>query len=317
MIHSMFRINISLLSILIVGCSSWPDKGQGGDAQLDTSHEYYIDQVDGEVGESLETKGALATQWSIHNLKLDNLVLRGAKNCLPARVREISMVSRRSKRELDSNLLEDARNTVIILQKKLDELERRLIYVKRNTRCDVSRGLAIESYQLTDHEKYLNRKRFLLELLNDEYCFDRNSFEVAPYYREKLTIAGHYLKQDGSIKLYINGHTDSRGSYRYNQELALKRARSVKEILVASGVGADRLNLRTFGEQLPIESNGDVIGQMKNRRVSIEFMDEDYFHISGRNGELFEQQFDLFGRQSKTTQEDGRVKTLKEWNHEF
>lgn len=315
----MNKFSISLLAAAISGCSSWPDHGHGGDAQVDSSHDYYIDQVDMHMGHVHESKGDLETQWSIHSLKLDSLVLRGAQACIPARVREVSMMARRSRRELDGYLLEDARNTLIVFQRELDELERRLIYIKRYTECGHSTQFAntqdsAYSMALNEQQIAANRKLFLLNLLNDDYSFDFDSDRLTQHYREKLEVAGHYLNQDESLRLYINGHTDSDGDFKYNQNLALKRAKKVEASLVAAGVDKKRLVLRSFGEQLPLETNLNPVGKMKNRRVSVEFIEHDTFYIPGENGALFEGQVEMFGFQKK--QPITRTQYLKHWHKE-
>ncbi|MBL4799895.1 MAG: OmpA family protein [Oleispira sp.] len=301
------------LSTIIVGCSCWPEHGQGGDAQVDTSHEYYIDQADSDIGQIISIKGALETQWSIHSLKLDTLVLRGGQECLPGRVREVSMMARRSRRELDGNLLEDARNTVIIFHRKLDELERRLIYIQRHTQCGQVSSSGYSIAELNSHQKYLNRKLFLLTLLNDEYSFDIDSDQLTRHYQEKLIIAGHYLNQDISIRLYINGHADAEGDFGYNQSLALQRAKNVQQVLITSGVDSKRLVLRSFGEQLPIETNANTIGRMRNRRVSIDFIEQSKFYIPGSDGLLFKQNNNIFGSIDKAESTD-KVQHLKHWH---
>lgn len=303
---------ISALSTAIVGCTSWPDQGQGGDSQVDSSHAYYIEQVNSDIGDVNETKGGLETQWSIHSLKLDTLVLRGGQECLPARVREVSMMAQRARRELDGNLLSDAHNSIIVFHRELDELERRLIYVKRHTECGQHSYSGLALAELNSQQQYSNRKLFLLTLLNDEYSFDIDSDQLTRHYQEKLNIAGHYLNQDVSIRLYINGHTDAEGDYGYNQELALKRAKQVKQVLTSSGVDGERLVLRSFGEQLPIESNESSIGRMKNRRVSVEFIEEKHFYIPGEDGQLFNNT-KLFGSIDKD-ESVNKVKYLKYWN---
>jgi len=324
--QSISQFLISALSAAIAGCSSWPDQGQGGDAQVDSSHEYYIEQVNTDIGQIGETKGTLQTQWGIHSLKLDTLVLRGGQECLPARVREASMMAKRTRRELDGNLLEDARNSLIIFHREVDELERRLIYIKRHTECGQSSLHNSADMGLTAQQQYMNRKLFLLTLLNDDYCFDTDSDEVTAHYQEKLSIAGHYLNQDPAIRLYINGHADANGDYSYNQDLALRRAQKVQQVLVASGVDIQRLVLRSFGEQLPIETNENLVGRMKNRRVTIEFIESEQFIIPGSDGLLFEQSDSLFGFSSNKTsankgpdnlEDRAKAENLKDWHEKM
>jgi len=68
-------------------------------------------------------------------------------------------------------------------------------------------------------------------------------------------------------KVKIEGHTDSRGSARYNKRLSQKRADSVKKYLVKKGVDASRLESVGYGEENPISSNRTRKGRESNRRV--------------------------------------------------
>ena len=295
--------------ISLTGCSSWPDTGVGGDARVDTSHVYYIDQVDSLIGQRLDSKGALETQWSIQNLKLDTLVLRGAQNCLPARVKETAFMSQRTRRELDGDLLEDARNTLIVFQKEVDELERRLIYVKRHTHCPVQ--LASNTPNSLNHHqlrgKYLRFK--LKNLLNDSLGFSFDSDEVSQHYKEKLKVAAHYLNQDETLRLRINGHTDSRGGLKYNQELSQRRANKVRDVLVAEGVDTLRLEVRAFGELVPIDSNAIANGRYSNRQVYVEFT----HNTEPLQGDIFTELDEFYGVKKRDSE---RAEVLKYWPKE-
>lgn len=66
--------------------------------------------------------------------------------------------------------------------------------------------------------------------------------------------------------LEIGGHTDNTGAPDLNMELSFKRARSVLEAMVTSGVSPSRLTAVGYGEANPIASNETPEGQQKNRR---------------------------------------------------
>ena len=70
-----------------------------------------------------------------------------------------------------------------------------------------------------------------------------------------------------SVAVEVQGHTDSRGSDRHNQDLSQRRADAVRDYLVGQGVAAGRMTSRGYGETRPIESNGTREGRARNRRV--------------------------------------------------
>lgn len=65
----------------------------------------------------------------------------------------------------------------------------------------------------------------------------------------------------------VQGHTDSKGSETYNQNLSVKRATSVSDYLVAKEITATRITTIGFGETLPEYDNETEDGRAQNRRV--------------------------------------------------
>ena len=65
----------------------------------------------------------------------------------------------------------------------------------------------------------------------------------------------------------IEGHTDSRGSDRYNLRLSQGRANSVRSYLIRRGIDPVRMEAVGYGEQKPIGSNRTRAGRAQNRRV--------------------------------------------------
>ncbi len=70
-------------------------------------------------------------------------------------------------------------------------------------------------------------------------------------------------------KVRIEGHTDNVGDVKHNQQLSLKRAESVRQALVKSGVDAARLKALGYGEVRPIASNEFEKGRQMNRRIDV------------------------------------------------
>jgi len=69
------------------------------------------------------------------------------------------------------------------------------------------------------------------------------------------------------ITVRIEGHTDSRGSRRYNLRLSQHRDSSVRRYLIRRGVAASRMVAKGYGEEVPIADNRTKAGRAQNRRV--------------------------------------------------
>jgi outer membrane protein OmpA-like peptidoglycan-associated protein len=77
------------------------------------------------------------------------------------------------------------------------------------------------------------------------------------------------LEKNPSVKVEIEGHTDSTGSAALNQRLSEQRAQAVLEYLVRKGIDRKRLSAKGYGLTRPIASNATPQGRAKNRRVEL------------------------------------------------
>jgi OOP family OmpA-OmpF porin len=78
------------------------------------------------------------------------------------------------------------------------------------------------------------------------------------------------LKRNPSIRVEVDGHTDSKGTDAYNQKLSERRAKGVYDYLTAHGVEAARLDgPKGFGESQPIDTNDTAEGRQRNRRTEL------------------------------------------------
>jgi outer membrane protein OmpA-like peptidoglycan-associated protein len=80
--------------------------------------------------------------------------------------------------------------------------------------------------------------------------FHFNSSAIRPGETRILDKNAEWLKVNSSVMVAIDGGADQRGSAPYNQSLSERRARAVKDYLVARGVSADRIVQVGNGEKL-------------------------------------------------------------------
>jgi outer membrane protein OmpA-like peptidoglycan-associated protein len=102
--------------------------------------------------------------------------------------------------------------------------------------------------------------------------FASNSDRILPAYYADLAKLGQALTPilASGANVRIEGHTDSLGSDRYNQQLSQKRAESVKRYLVQhSALPPERLLAEGYGKNRPIAPNDTPEGRGQNRRVQV------------------------------------------------
>ena len=98
--------------------------------------------------------------------------------------------------------------------------------------------------------------------------FDTAKWDVKNQYHLELKKVADFMNLYTGTSADIEGHTDSQGSEKYNQELSQKRAESVRQYLIDNfGLSADRLKAVGYGESRPIADNATVEGRQVNRRV--------------------------------------------------
>ncbi|HEX4375520.1 MAG TPA: OmpA family protein [Steroidobacteraceae bacterium] len=115
--------------------------------------------------------------------------------------------------------------------------------------------------------------RGIILTLGSNYLFDTNSDVLKPGAQDGINRVAGFLSEHQTVKVRIEGHTDSTGSDAYNQELSERRARSVARSLEDKGVDSSRIDAEGRGKDLPVATNATAEGRQQNRRVEIIFSD--------------------------------------------
>jgi OOP family OmpA-OmpF porin len=99
--------------------------------------------------------------------------------------------------------------------------------------------------------------------------FDTAKWEIKSQSFNSLDKAIDILKKNPSLKLEVQGHTDNKGTQKYNQILSEKRARAVVEYLMKKGISKDKLTSQGYGFSKPAATNETPEGRSQNRRVEL------------------------------------------------
>ncbi len=93
------------------------------------------------------------------------------------------------------------------------------------------------------------------------------------------------MEQYPNIVIELQGHTDSRASNAYNQDLAKRRATNARNYLVKKGIASERMIIRSFGERKLRTEENNRVDYARNRRVEVLFFDVRGIDIEFENQE--------------------------------
>lgn len=102
-----------------------------------------------------------------------------------------------------------------------------------------------------------------------DVLFDTGKYNLKPAARERLARISGIVLAYPDLRLEIEGHTDSTGTEQFNQALSEKRAATVRDYLVNSGVSINSVIARGMGEADPVAPNDTSAGRKQNRRVEM------------------------------------------------
>ncbi len=110
--------------------------------------------------------------------------------------------------------------------------------------------------------------------LNNKILFGFDQSNLSTEAKTNLDKLVVILQKYPDTNIEVQGHTDSKGTTRYNQDLSKRRASAVSSYLSGYGISQSRTVIATarlttvgFGETLPKYSNETADDQAKNRRV--------------------------------------------------
>jgi len=243
-------------TVIVSGCSSWPEEGQGGWAEYSVNHGH-------EKAAFNNDNHVLFAEFDHLNIKLDALQAQGIEQCMPGQIIKVKLFQNRIKRALAAELWQQAEQDLVEHYHALNQLEQHFDRLKERTNC-----------ALAASEKEENKLLEVISLLlNSDNQFADNDAGLSPKFQINLAKAADLLKQVRTKDIMLIGHADVRGNNSYNFELALKRADAVKDWLVLYGFDANRIVTLSKGKNnSSINSPASMLSQ---RRVDAVFINSD------------------------------------------
>lgn len=105
--------------------------------------------------------------------------------------------------------------------------------------------------------------------LKSKLLFTTDSSVLKPEAVEMVAKLGDVLAKYPADRIVIAGYTDSTGSSAHNEELSMRRAAAVRDVLAGRGVKPEQMLTEGRGPANPVASNGTAGGRAQNRRVEL------------------------------------------------
>ncbi|MDR2187249.1 MAG: OmpA family protein [Azonexus sp.] len=138
-------------------------------------------------------------------------------------------------------------------------------------------GLSVEQVTALKQEGFVESEEGWEFSASEKLLFSANEAALTTNAREALDRIARMLVRMDIPAVRVDGHTDSTGSASYNDQLSLRRAQEVANVIVAAGMPSDNVGVRGLGSRFPVTSNNTADGRSQNRRVVL---------VIGDNGKL-------------------------------
>ncbi len=100
--------------------------------------------------------------------------------------------------------------------------------------------------------------------------FEQSKFDILPNSYPELDRIVVVMKENPTMEIMLEGHTDNQGDWNANLTLSKQRVDEVKKYLANKGVDMKRIQTQGYGSTRPVASNNSEEKRKFNRRV--EFM---------------------------------------------
>ncbi len=148
-------------------------------------------------------------------------------------------------------------------------------YLPFSLNFDLTQKENAQSYHL---DMPLNPIHSKVENVLNNVFFDLAKATLRPESRIELINLVNYLKTNSSLKIEVQGHTDSQGDAQKNMVLSEQRAKAVYDFLLKEGIAAERISYKGFGSLKPVITDAQIAAlttdaqkaaaHQKNRRTT-------------------------------------------------
>lgn len=107
----------------------------------------------------------------------------------------------------------------------------------------------------------------------DNVIFPVGRSKISEESYSELSLVVDMMKENKSMVIQLEGHTDYQGNAKENLKLSKDRVESVKQYITSQGISKTRIKTKAFGGTMPISRDNTPEGHRLNRRVELRILE--------------------------------------------
>ena len=108
-------------------------------------------------------------------------------------------------------------------------------------------------------------------LLEQSIYFDFDRYDIDPKYAPVIAAHARFLIVNPTVKIFVEGNCDDRGSPEYNIALGQRRSDAVQRALLTLGVPRRQIEAVSYGAERPVAYGANEEAWAQNRRADIAY----------------------------------------------
>jgi outer membrane protein OmpA-like peptidoglycan-associated protein len=144
----------------------------------------------------------------------------------------------------------------------------------QNRLTESNRALTVQVRQLSDSVKAVQLAKQdpaeALDGLQGDVLFRTGSAEIAPDLAHQIQTLAQAMTKSPELRIRVDGYADPRGSAQANLKLSEARANAVRDLLVASGISDEALEVNAYGKTLSVADDEDGYALERRVRLTLE-----------------------------------------------
>lgn len=107
----------------------------------------------------------------------------------------------------------------------------------------------------------------------DNVIFPVGRSKISEESYSELSLVVDMMKENESMVIQLEGHTDYQGNPKENLKLSKDRVESVKQYITSQGIPKTRIKTKAFGGTMPLSRDNTPEGHRLNRRVELRILE--------------------------------------------